>query len=88
MVGGLGLVRKRPGQEAVSVRELGHRLHTPVGGVEDVVQRLDEHRLLLHLRIVGEVGFSSVALSIGAPQGPDGGLPVVIFLDLWMMRTL
>ncbi len=81
------MVRERPGQ-AVPVRELGHRLHTPVGGVEDVVQRLDEHWLLLYLRVVGEVRFLSVALSIGAPKCSDGRLPVVIFLDLWMMGTL
>lgn len=81
------MVRERPGQ-AVPVRELGHRLHTPVGGVEDVVQRFDEHWLLLYLRVVGEVRFLSVALSIGAPKCSDGRLPVVIFLDLWMMGTL
>lgn len=82
------MVRQRTGQEVVPVWKLGYRLHIPVGGVEDVVQCLDEHWLLPHLRVVGEVGFSSIALSIGTPQCLDGRLPVVIFLDLWMMRTL
>jgi hypothetical protein len=84
----LGLIGQRPGDGVPQWQRL-YRVDLDVLRMENVVQGLDEDRLVTRLGVVGEVGLGAGGGDVRAAQGRgQGGRPVVALLDWGVVRVL